>query len=85
VSAQGGEFVELPRSLEADQEAVEQIIEVFRNAQHELRDIGYPTILHVIAPGDLASNGPERHLFALVGPVAGVVDLWRQAARRSRT
>ena len=96
MTSQGDDFIE--RELEYQdrpmptQEHVEQVVEVMRNAMFELRDLGYPCFLHVFAPGDYTVHGmygasaqPERHIMTLVGPADGVVDLWRQAARASRT
>jgi hypothetical protein len=88
MNEQGGDFLDQPRtSVQPSQEQIEAIITVIEQAQDTLSALGYPTFLHVFAPGEhrIRDRLPERHIFTLVGPVAGPVDLWRQAARRSRT
>lgn len=90
MSAQGSDFLELPHDPSRpapSQKEVERIIEVFERMRAELLELGYPSFLHVFAPGDYAVRGRqvERHAFTLIGPIAGPVDLWRQAAVRSRS
>ncbi len=88
MSAQGEDFIELPNDpqVQVSQELIERIILVFERAQGDLHRLGYPAFLHVFAPGEYGVRGsqPERHVFTLIGPIAGPVDLWRQAAVRSR-
>ena len=86
MSAQGDSFLEQPERDPVAQDAIEAVVKVFEKTRNELSLLGYPTLLHVFGPSEYVIRGamPERHIFALIGPVTSPVDLWRQAGVRSR-
>ena len=91
MSAQGDDWTEsLIREIlpEASQEQIEAVLAVLANAATDMRTVaGWPSRLHLFRPGEYMVDGRpwEEYVCALMVPVKGPVDLWRQVIRREHT
>jgi hypothetical protein len=82
-SPQGGEFM---NGASPEIERIQGLIAAIETACAALRGIGYPCFLHLYAPGEHSDHEQllNEYAFGIMGPIVGPVDLWRQAARRSK-
>ena len=86
MSEQGGDFLEA-RDEPWDQETMDAIIGVFENAAVQLRELMHPYRVNVFRPGEFTVDRygvNDEYVFALLVPMVGPPEFWRQAATKDR-
>jgi hypothetical protein len=91
MSGQGAEFPLEPVRHEASQEQINEVQTILDFAAAAIREHGWPVRMLVFPPGSMIIRDTpfpptqnDVYVYALMLPVAGPVDLWRQHANRDK-